>query len=107
MEEHPQCTQITAPAILSMEGSIIINTQVSDGKIDPSFTNSHTLPGLPEHRPKPLWTVPFPPDPDFVSREALLEQIDEKVSIPGSRIALVGLGGVGSDQPTLGAFRQY
>ncbi|KAJ6060697.1 hypothetical protein N7444_002551 [Penicillium canescens] len=73
-------------------------------------STSHTFHGgihhhqhaeISEHCPKPLWTVPFPPDPDFVSREALLEQIDEKVSIPGSRIALVGLGGVGKTQLAL------
>ncbi|KAJ5166376.1 uncharacterized protein N7482_005157 [Penicillium canariense] len=48
-----------------------------------------------EPRPEPLSTVPFSHDPDFVSRGALLDQIHEKASIPGSRIALIGLGGVG------------
>ncbi|KAJ5532209.1 hypothetical protein N7494_008761 [Penicillium frequentans] len=51
-----------------------------------------------EPRPEPLSTVPFPHDPDFVSRNALLDQIFEKASVPGSRIALVGLGGVGKTQ---------
>ncbi|KAJ6084179.1 hypothetical protein N7486_010979 [Penicillium sp. IBT 16267x] len=51
-----------------------------------------------ESRPKPISTVPFPHDPDFVSRDALLEQIHQKALIPGSRIALVGLGGVGKTQ---------
>ncbi|KAJ5651978.1 hypothetical protein N7507_009404 [Penicillium longicatenatum] len=49
----------------------------------------------PEPRPEPLFTVPFPHDPDFVSRDGMLNTIHEKSSIPGSRIALVGLGGVG------------
>ncbi|QKX61690.1 uncharacterized protein TRUGW13939_08845 [Talaromyces rugulosus] len=49
----------------------------------------------PEPRPEPLWTVPFPYDPNFVGRDGLLDQIHEKSSIPGSRIVLVGLGGVG------------
>jgi hypothetical protein len=40
--------------------------------------------------------VPFSHDQDFVSRDALLDQIKEKSSVPGSRIVLVGLGGVGS-----------
>ncbi|KAJ5414716.1 hypothetical protein N7509_001343 [Penicillium cosmopolitanum] len=48
-----------------------------------------------ELRPQPLSTVPFPHDPDFVSRDALLDQIHEKAAILGSRIVLVGLGGVG------------
>jgi hypothetical protein len=46
--------------------------------------------------------VPFPHDPDFVSRDGLLDQIHEKSSIPGSRIVLVGLGGVGLGQSSLG-----
>ncbi|KAJ5737117.1 uncharacterized protein N7483_002242 [Penicillium malachiteum] len=52
-------------------------------------------PKQPELRPEPLWTVPFPHDPDFVSRDGILKTIHEKSSVPGSRIVLVGLGGVG------------
>ncbi|KAJ5702100.1 hypothetical protein N7488_009648 [Penicillium malachiteum] len=52
----------------------------------------------PEPRPEPLSTVPFPHDPDFVSRDELLDQIHEKSSIQGSRIVLVGLGGVGKSR---------
>lgn len=48
-----------------------------------------------EPRPKPLSTVPFPHDADFVSRDTLRAQINEKASVPGSRVVLVGLGGVG------------
>jgi hypothetical protein len=59
-----------------------------------------------EPRPEPLSTVPFSHDPDFVSRDALLDQVHEKASIPGSRIALVGLGGVGSEQLLMN-FVQY
>ncbi|KAJ5604792.1 hypothetical protein N7510_009946 [Penicillium lagena] len=55
-------------------------------------------PERPEPHPEPLSTVPFLPDPDFVSRDALLDQIHEKVLIPGSRTVLVGLGGVGKTQ---------
>ncbi|OQE08995.1 hypothetical protein PENFLA_c121G01412 [Penicillium flavigenum] len=56
------------------------------------------LPAQPEPRPEPLSTVPFPHDPDFVSRDGLLDQIHEKSSVPGSRIVLVGLGGVGKSR---------
>ncbi|OQD74234.1 hypothetical protein PENANT_c182G01300 [Penicillium antarcticum] len=56
------------------------------------------LPAHPEPRPEPLSTVPFPHDPDFVSRDGLLDQIHEKSSIPGSMIVLVGLGGVGKSR---------
>ncbi|KAJ5320611.1 hypothetical protein PENANT_c033G05358 [Penicillium antarcticum] len=52
----------------------------------------------PEPRPEPLSTVPFPHDPDFVSRDELLDQIHEKSSIPGARIVLFGLGGVGKSR---------
>lgn len=51
-----------------------------------------------ELRPEPLSTVPIPHDPDFVSRDALLDRIHENASIAGTRIALVGFGGVGSGQ---------
>ncbi|KAJ5231012.1 hypothetical protein N7489_011720 [Penicillium chrysogenum] len=52
----------------------------------------------PEPRPEPLLTVPFPHDPDFISRDELLGQIHQKSSITGSRIVLVGLGGVGKSR---------
>ncbi|KAJ5612169.1 hypothetical protein N7510_005363 [Penicillium lagena] len=58
----------------------------------------HLPPERPETPPSPLSTVPFSRDPDFVSRGTLLDQINEKNSVPGSRIALVGLGGVGKSQ---------
>ncbi|KAJ5922217.1 Tetratricopeptide-like helical [Penicillium verrucosum] len=52
----------------------------------------------PETPTKPLSTVPFAQDQEFVSRDGLLRQIREKSLILGSRIALVGLGGVGKSQ---------
>ncbi|KXG45629.1 Tetratricopeptide-like helical [Penicillium griseofulvum] len=48
-----------------------------------------------ELRPDPISTVPVPHDPDFVSRDDLLNRIQGQSSVPGSRIVLVGLGGVG------------
>lgn len=61
------------------------------------LTNRHFPPCLerPETPTNPLSTVPFVRDLDFVSRDALLRRIYEKSLVPGSRIALVGLGGVG------------
>ena len=50
---------------------------------------------------EPLSTVPFPENPDIINRDALHDQIHEKASVPGSRIALVGLGGVGLEQLVL------
>ncbi|KAJ5532544.1 hypothetical protein N7494_009096 [Penicillium frequentans] len=51
-----------------------------------------------ESPPSPLSTVPFRHDPDFVSRDGLLDQIHEKSSIPGSTIVLYGIGGVGKSR---------
>ncbi|KAJ6114394.1 hypothetical protein N7486_000172 [Penicillium sp. IBT 16267x] len=48
-----------------------------------------------EPRFEPLSTVPFQRDPDFVSRDTLLNHIHRKALSPGSRTVLVGLGGVG------------
>ena len=45
--------------------------------------------------PSPFSNIPFLRDPDYVDRQSLLDQIHEKLSMPASRAALVGLGGVG------------
>ncbi|CAI7577715.1 unnamed protein product [Penicillium discolor] len=68
--------------------------QVGDnrGSINAEF---HLPPDRLETPPSPLSTVPFTRDPDFVRRDKLVDQIYEKNSVPGSRIALIGLGGVG------------
>ncbi|KAJ5667482.1 hypothetical protein N7507_003346 [Penicillium longicatenatum] len=58
----------------------------------------HIPPHRPETPPAPLSTVPFRRNPDFVSRDTLLDEIHTKISVPGSRIALVGIGGVGKSQ---------
>jgi hypothetical protein len=49
----------------------------------------------PDTPPQPSCFVPFRRDPDFVDRGTLLDQIREQCSAPASRVALVGLGGVG------------
>lgn len=54
-----------------------------------------TLANAPYTSPKPLSTVPFRRDPDFVDRGDILAQIDQRCSQPGGRAALFGLGGVG------------
>ncbi|KAK2836980.1 hypothetical protein FQN49_006529 [Arthroderma sp. PD_2] len=51
----------------------------------------------PETTPKPSSTIPFLRDRDFVVRESILNQINEKTT-PGFWAALVGLGGVGKSQ---------
>ncbi|KAJ0413209.1 hypothetical protein BJY00DRAFT_67984 [Aspergillus carlsbadensis] len=71
--------------------------QVGDnrGSIHAEF---HLPPERPETPPTPLSTVPFARDRDFINRDTLLRQIRKKSLVPGSRIALVGLGGVGKSQ---------
>ncbi|KAH6881114.1 hypothetical protein B0T10DRAFT_565294 [Thelonectria olida] len=47
---------------------------------------------------RPFSTVPFPPDPMFVERTDILLWLREQTARPGSRAALVGLGGIGKSQ---------
>ncbi|KAK4451328.1 kinesin light chain [Podospora aff. communis PSN243] len=61
-------------------------------------TQFHLLPEQPETPPQPFATIPFSRDPDFVERRDILEQIGRRCSEPASRVALVGLGGVGKSQ---------
>jgi hypothetical protein len=49
----------------------------------------------PETPPQPSCFVPFRRDPHFVHSGTLLDQVRERCAAPASRIALVGLGGVG------------
>ncbi|USP81615.1 TPR-like protein [Curvularia clavata] len=55
-------------------------------------------PERPETPPQPSCFVPFRRDPDFIDRGTLLDQIRQRCAAPASRIALVGLGGVGKSQ---------
>ncbi|KAI1315430.1 purine and uridine phosphorylase [Xylariaceae sp. FL0255] len=53
---------------------------------------------FPETPPKPSFNVPFRRDDDFVERKTILDRIHHTCSKPASRLALVGLGGVGKSQ---------
>ncbi|KAJ5557363.1 hypothetical protein N7494_001278 [Penicillium frequentans] len=80
----------------------ITNSGTNDGVLvgtnNGTVTTQLHLSQRPKNPPSPLSTVPFKRDADFVSRDRLLDQIYEKGLISGSRIALVGLGGVGKSQ---------
>ncbi|KAF2727510.1 hypothetical protein EJ04DRAFT_538910 [Polyplosphaeria fusca] len=65
------------------------------GRIEAHF---HPAAERPETPSSPSCALPFRRDPDFVDRGTLLDRIREKSSAPASRIALVGLGGVGKSQ---------
>ena len=56
------------------------------------------LANAPQAPPKPVSTVPFRRDPDFINRGDLLLRVDERCSQAAGRAALVGLGGVGKSQ---------
>lgn len=51
-----------------------------------------------EDRPKspvrPFSNVPFPHDPNYMDRTAISDEIHRKL-MPGARVVLVALGGVG------------
>ncbi|KAJ5538671.1 hypothetical protein N7494_008150 [Penicillium frequentans] len=68
------------------------------GTNHPTKAKFNVPPERPESPPFPTSTVPFLRDPDFVTREIIFRKIQEKISILGCRIALVGLGGVGKSQ---------
>ncbi|KAJ5917562.1 hypothetical protein N7466_011116 [Penicillium verhagenii] len=89
-------TMVKPPRSGSARQQIIPARQ--NGNVGINYGSIQLPPERPETPPTPLSTVPFRRDPDFVSRDILLEQIHEKISIPGSRIALVGIGGVGKSQ---------
>ncbi|KAK0648357.1 P-loop containing nucleoside triphosphate hydrolase protein [Cercophora newfieldiana] len=55
-------------------------------------------PGRLQNPPNPSIMIPFGRDEDFVERPTLLSQISQKCGRPGSRTAIVGLGGVGKSQ---------
>ena len=48
-----------------------------------------------KHCPSPFSTIPILPDPDFVERKEVFDQIDQRMLAPAARVALVGIGGVG------------
>ncbi|PVH90410.1 hypothetical protein DM02DRAFT_722561 [Periconia macrospinosa] len=84
------------------QGDIHIGTSLTPRKPSMSLmpnrdSEQQQLLSSPTRPPKPSCVVPFRRDPDFVDRGTLLDQIREKCCAPASRVALVGLGGVGAD----------
>jgi hypothetical protein len=81
-------------------GSVSYTTNVSQTGMKPSPSCSihakHMLPlaALLHPRPQPSSTVPFRRDPDYVQRD-VFDKLWRRRMEPASRVALVGLGGVG------------
>jgi len=48
--------------------------------------------------PSQKWVVPFPPDSDHIDRPDISAWLGERWRLPGARVALVGLGGIGKSQ---------
>ncbi|KAJ5453834.1 uncharacterized protein N7458_004790 [Penicillium daleae] len=75
------------------------NSGLQVGNNSGSITAQIHLPPKPqEATPTPLSTIPFARDPDFVDRGTLLDEVHSISSSPASRLAVVGIGGVGKSQ---------
>ncbi|KAF2826854.1 hypothetical protein CC86DRAFT_445782 [Ophiobolus disseminans] len=68
---------------------------IINGNVDAMF---YQAPERPETPPLPSIVIPFARDADFVERGTILEQVCQRCAASGSRVALVGLGGVGKSQ---------
>ncbi|KAG7411089.1 hypothetical protein Forpe1208_v010725 [Fusarium oxysporum f. sp. rapae] len=75
------------------------NRGVQVGQNNAPIQATFNLPPEPlESSPPPFASVPFRRDPTFVDRGDILDQIGRQCSEPASRVAIVGLGGVGKSQ---------
>ncbi|PSN64462.1 TPR-like protein [Corynespora cassiicola Philippines] len=60
--------------------------------------NFYPQPYNSQLRLKPSLVIPYPRGTDFVERGTLLQDLNTRCAVPASRIALVGLGGVGKSR---------
>jgi hypothetical protein len=60
-----------------------------------SIANQNSLSIRESSQRKPLFTVTFGRDPNFVGREDLIKEIDERLKTGYRRVPLAGIGGVG------------
>ncbi|KAL2271500.1 hypothetical protein VTJ83DRAFT_871 [Remersonia thermophila] len=70
------------------------------GSINVNFHRQQIYPAPEPSRPRPRAFIPFSKDPDFINRGNILDRIAElfSESQTHTRVALVGLGGVGKSQ---------
>ncbi|KAK3688861.1 P-loop containing nucleoside triphosphate hydrolase protein [Podospora appendiculata] len=85
----------TFQAELAGQNVIAAPHAADGGTINLHFNNQ---PPGPSATPRPFSTVPFRPDPDFVERPNITAWLRKHCSQPPSRVALVGLGGIGKSQ---------
>ena len=83
-----------AQAVIACKDGGYCNSRQHDAA-SPSKGSAIERASIPQEPPKLTSTVPFRHELDFVDRGDLLARIDERCSQPASRVALVGLGGVG------------
>ncbi|CAK1366724.1 unnamed protein product [Cercospora beticola] len=86
----------------SVEASFAFGDANSGLQVGQSFASIsaefHLPPERAETPPLPCSTVPLLRDPNYVSRLALLNDVDSRASVPRARVAVVGLGGTGKTQ---------
>jgi hypothetical protein len=100
--------QLNAGIQIGVSNALINNIQLLSGKSTPRYLvvpvddddGARLIPHIaaperPETPSEPLSTVLFLLDTDFVDRGTLLEKVEEKCIVRPSRLALVGIGGVG------------
>ncbi|KAI0191890.1 P-loop containing nucleoside triphosphate hydrolase protein [Astrocystis sublimbata] len=71
---------------------------IAHGALSMNSTHNHYAPPRPDTPLKPTVLIPFSRDKDFVNRDDILDCVHELSATQASRIALVGLGGVGKSQ---------
>jgi len=86
------------PAATAAHGGSVFNGSISGRNVVAGPSASGGIGDQaprPSITPRPISTVPFRPDPDFVERPDITTWLREHCSRPSSRAALVGLGGIG------------
>ncbi|KXJ84796.1 P-loop containing nucleoside triphosphate hydrolase protein, partial [Microdochium bolleyi] len=74
--------------------TVLAGTHVSGGILNVTVHEPESTP----RRTEPFSTIPFLPDSDFVERPDATAWLDTTLAQPGSRAALIGLGGIGKSQ---------
>jgi hypothetical protein len=85
--------QISHSVAFSGDGNQGLQVANSSGNINFTHVSVASQPERAEN-PSPSSTVPFRRDPDFICRD-IFPALIQRCSEPGSRTALVGLGGIG------------
>ncbi|KAG7288356.1 hypothetical protein NEMBOFW57_007887 [Staphylotrichum longicolle] len=74
-------------------------TAAAAAKAVAAFHTPVDVPRLREMRAAQRESIlPFPPDPEFISRPLISDWIKERAKVEGGRAALVGVGGIGKSQ---------